>query len=211
MKTRVLIADDHALVRSGLRALLEAQTDIEVAGEADDGVSVVERCRQLRPDVVLLDLTMPGRGGLPAAAELRRLCPETKVLVLTMHEDEGYVRLARRAGAAGYVLKRALATELIKAIRTVHEGGTYVTPALAAAFAEAELPAAEVRATTLTEREREVVGLIALGHTNAAVARKLHISEKTVETHRAHVLAKLGLNSRADLVRFALEHGLLKP
>lgn len=210
MKIRVLIADDHGLVRSGLRALLEAHSDMEVAGEAEDGVAVVERCRQLRPDVVLLDLTMPGCGGVPAAEELRQVCPETKVLVLTMHEDEGYARLARNAGAAGYVLKRALATELIKAIRAVHRGDTYVTPALAAAFHDAT-PHPGKPPAALSDRECEVVTLIALGHTNAEIAGKLHISEKTVETHRAHIFEKLSLETRADLVRFALEHGLLKP
>jgi DNA-binding NarL/FixJ family response regulator len=206
-RIRILIADDHALVRSGLRALLEAQPDMEVAGEADDGVTVIERCRQLKPDVVLLDLTMPGRGGISAAEELRHVCPKTKVLVLTMHEDAGYARLARNAGVAGYVLKRVLATELIKAIHAVHRGETYVTPSLAAAFHETACPPT----TALSDREREVVTQIALGHTNTEIAGKLHISEKTIETHRAHIFEKLHLETRADLVRFALEHGFLKP
>ena len=201
MKIRVLIADDHALVRTGLRALLESQSDIEVAGEADDGVAVVERCRQLRPDVVLLDLTMPGRGGIPAAEEIHREMPATKVLVLTMHDDDAYVRLARLAGASGYVLKKALATELLRAIRAIHAGHTHFPAGSPTAAATGPL----------TEREREVVALIALGHTNAEIAGKLHISEKTVETHRAHIFEKLGLTTRADLVRFAIEHGLLKP
>ncbi len=209
MKIRVLLADDHALVRAGLRALLTSQADIEVAGEAEDGVAVVERCRELKPDVVLLDLAMPGRGGVPAAEELRQVCPETKVLVLTMHEDEGYARLARRAGAAGYVLKRALATTLLHAIRAVQRGETYATPPLAQAFHDTTpAPAGD---SLLSERENDVVRLIALGHTNAEIAGKLHISEKTVETHRAHVFEKLGLVTRADLVRFALEHGLFRP
>jgi two-component system response regulator NreC len=199
-RVRVLIADDHALVRTGLRALLEAQPEIEVAGEADDGVAVVERCRQLRPDVVLLDLSMPGRGGIPAAEEINREFPAIKVLVLTMHDDDAYVRLARQAGAAGYVLKKALATELIRAIGAVHAGKTYFP-------ATTSEPAP--KRSVLTDREREVVALIALGHTNAEIAGKLHISEKTVETHRAHIFEKLGLETRADLVRFALEHGLM--
>jgi two-component system response regulator NreC len=206
-RIRVLIADDHALVRSGLRALLAAQPDIEVAGEAENGAAVVERCRQVAPDVVLMDLTMPGRGGIPAIEELRRDFPASRVLVLTMHEDETYVRQARLAGASGYVLKKALATELIRAIRAVHAGKTHFPPT-------ASVPAIRPSGAPLqriTDREREVVSLIALGHTNAEIARKLHISEKTVETHRAHVLQKLGLRTRADLVRFAIEHGLMQP
>jgi DNA-binding NarL/FixJ family response regulator len=203
-RIRVLIADDHALVRAGLRALLAAQPDIEVVGEAQDGVVVVERCRQFAPEVVLMDLTMPGRGGIPAIEELRREFPAIKVLVLTMHEDEAYMHQAQLAGAAGYVLKKALATELLRALRVVHAGETHFPATLPVAkkssFAPLEL---------ITEREREVVSLIALGHTNAEIAGTLHISEKTVETHRAHVFEKLGLETRADLVRFAIEHALL--
>jgi two-component system response regulator NreC len=206
-KIRVLIADDHALVRSGLRALLDAQPDIEVVGEAEDGVVAVERCRQVKPDVVLMDLTMPGRGGIPAIEEIHRKLPDTKVLVLTMHDDEAYCRQARLAGASGYVLKKALATELIRAVRIVHGGKTYF-PATGSA------PVSKTTGAPLewiTDREREVVALIALGHTHAEIAGKLHISEKTVETHRAHILAKLGLRTRADLVRFAIEHNLMQP
>jgi two-component system, NarL family, response regulator NreC len=204
-RVRVLIADDHALVRSGLRALLEAQSDIEVVGEAEDGVAVVERCRRLDPDVVIMDLTMPGRGGVKATEDLRRECPQTRVVVLTMHDDEAYVRLARLAGASGFVLKKSLATELINAIRDAHAGRTH--------FPATPLPApADDRAPLdlITDREREVLTLIALGHTSPEIAGKLCISEKTVETHRAHITEKLGLHTRADLVRFALEHGLLK-
>jgi two-component system response regulator NreC len=203
---RVLIADDHALVRAGVRALLEAQPDLEVVGEAEDGAAAVERARRWRPDVVLMDLTMPGRGGIPAIEDVGRECPGVRVLVLTMHEDAAYENQARLAGAAGYVPKKALARDLIAGIRAVHAGKTYfsasgpLTPKPAVAPVE-----------LITEREREVVGLIALGHTNAEIAGKLHISEKTVETHRAHVLQKLGLRTRADLVRFAIEHDLMQP
>jgi two-component system, NarL family, response regulator NreC len=204
---RVLIADDHALVRSGLRALLEAQPDIKVVGEAEDGVVAVEICRTLDPDVVVMDLTMPGRGGVKATEDLRHECPRTKVVVLTMHDDEAYVRLARLAGASGFVLKKSLATELIQAIRDAHAGKAH--------FPTTDLPSpGHPGASTLeliTDRERQVLTLIALGHTSPEIAGKLHISEKTVETHRAHIADKLGLHTRADLVRFALEHGLLKP
>ena len=205
-RVRVLIADDHALVRSGLRALLEPQPDIEVVGEAEDGVVAVQICRKLDPDVVVMDLTMPGRGGVKATEDLRRECPQTKVVVLTMHDDEAYVRLARLAGASGFVLKRSLATELIQTIRHAHAGKAH--------FPTTDLPSpSQTGASALeliTDREREVLTLIALGHTSPEIAGKLHISEKTVETHRAHIADKLGLHTRADLVRFALEHGLLK-
>jgi two-component system response regulator NreC len=206
-RLRVLIADDHALVRSGLRALLEAEPDIDVVGEAEDGVAVLERCRGLKPDVVVMDLTMPGRGGISATEDLRAAFPATKVVVLTMHDDDAYVRLAQLAGASGFVLKKALATELIRAIRAAHAGRTHF-PEIALPLAK---PAGAAPLDLITDREREVLSLIALGHTSIEIAGKLHIAEKTVETHRAHIQEKLGLRSRADLVRFALEHGLLRP
>jgi len=206
MKTRVLLADDHALVRSGLRALLEAEPDIEVVGEAEDGASVVEASRKLRPDVVLMDLAMPGRGGISATEDLRAECPETRVVILTMHDDEAYVRLAQLAGAAGFVLKKSLATELMLAIREVRSGQKHF-PAVEAV--PAPHSAGQTALALISDREREVLTLIALGHTTSEIARKLHISDKTVETHRAHISDKLGLRTRADLVRFALEHRLL--
>ena len=213
-KIRVLIADDHALVRAGLRSLLARESDIEVVGEAADGVSLIEPCRRLAPDVVLMDLTMPGRGGIAATEEIRRMCPSTKVLVLTMHEDECYARQALLAGASGYVLKKALTAELVSAIRAVHRGQTHIPESLARATAAID-PAAAARLLerramdVLSPRECEVVGYLALGHTNAEVASRLHISEKTVETHRMRILDKLCLRTRADIVRFAIEHGLM--
>ena len=215
-RIRVLIVDDHALVRSGLRALLSAQSDLEVVGEVADGATVVEPCRRLTPDVVLIDLTMPGRGGIAATEDIRHACPNTKVLVVTMHEDETYARQALLAGATGYVLKKAVADELINAIREVHRGRRHIAACLAQAVAppnrltsRQQTPASAV--DLLTSREREVVELLALGHTNAEAAARLHISEKTIETHRMHVLKKLSFHTRADLVRFALEHGLMTP
>ncbi len=206
-RARVLLVDDHALVRSGLRALLEGQSDLEVVGEAEDGVVAVERCLKLKPDVVVMDLTMPGCGGIKATEDIRRACPGAKVIVLTMHDDEAYRRMARLAGAAGFVLKKALATELLQAIRAVQAGKTYF-PA-----GDEAMPTKNERAPLdlISEREREVLALIALGHTTPEIATRLCISEKTVETHRAHIGEKLGLRRRAELVRFALEHGLLKP
>lgn len=213
-KIRVMIADDHALVRSGLRALLTAQADMEVVGEATDGVDVVDPCRRLAPDVVLMDLTMPGRGGIAATEELRHACPATKVVVVTMHEDECYARQAVLAGASGYVLKKGVTNELIAAIREVHQGRSHMAPSLVRSMSAPDPATARRRAQTtalesLSPREREVVTLLALGHTNAEAATRLHISEKTVETHRMHVVEKLGLRTRADLVRFAIEHGLM--
>jgi len=212
-KIRVLIVDDHAIVRTALRALLETQPDLEVVGEADDGTVVERLCMEVSPDIVLLDLGMPGRSGVAAAADVARSSPRTKVVVLTMHEEPAYVRLAAFSGAAGYVSKRALATELISAIRTVHHGGRYITRELAAAFDGGE-PAIrergrEARPEILSDREREVTRLVALGYTNMEIAAELHIGQKTVETHRAHVLAKLGLRTRADVVRFAIDFKLI--
>ena len=213
-KIRILIADDHALVRSGLKALLEAQPDMTVVGEVEDGTAVEKACEETSPDVVLLDLAMPGRGGIAAAADLRRSSPGTKVLVLTMHEEGAYVKLAAASGASGFVSKRGLATELVSAIRTVHAGGRYAPEDLVDVFEDTATNALhgryKVGPDLLSEREREVTGLIALGFTNAEIAGQLHISAKTVETHRAHILSKLGLHSRADLVRFAIEHGLMR-
>jgi two-component system, NarL family, response regulator NreC len=214
-RTRLLIADDHALVRAGLRSLLEGQPDLEVVGEADDGVTAVGKCKSLAPEIVLMDLAMPGCGGVEAIQDLGRTCPGVKVLVVTMHEDETYARQAWLAGAAGYVSKKSVAASLLAAIRAVRRGQRCFPPSLADARAQ---PARAVAGTgprgdvlaMLTSREREVVREIALGHTNAEVAGRLHISEKTVETHRKNILAKLGLRSRADLVRFALEYKLLR-
>jgi two-component system response regulator NreC len=203
-EVRVLIADDHAMVRAGLRALLETRAGIRVVGEAEDGVTAVSRCRELQPDVVLMDLTMPGRGGIGATEDIAREFPGVKVLVLTMHDDPAYVRQAVTAGASGYVLKKALSSDLINAIHAVQAGQSYLPASIKGA-----MPGRA--ATGLTAREQEVARLIALGHTNVEIAEMLHISEKTVETHRAHIFEKLRLETRADLVRFALEHGLLKP
>jgi two-component system response regulator NreC len=212
-KIRILIADDHALVRAGLRALLSASPDIEVVGEAADGVAVVEQCRHSTPDVVLMDLTMPGRGGIGAIHDLRRSCPNVKVLVLSMQEDETFVRQALLAGASGYVMKKSLASELTSAIHTVHRGDRHIPTCLATAGEPERVPSTSRRSTSvpesLTLREREVTTLIALGHTNLEIAERLHISGRTVETHRKHIADKLNLPTRADLVRFAIEHGLM--
>jgi two-component system, NarL family, response regulator NreC len=207
-KIRVVIADDHAMVRAGLRALLASQRDIEVVGEADDGATVITRCEKTSPDVVVMDISMPGRGGISATEELCRGNLGAKVLVLTMYDDAAYVQMARLAGASGYVLKRSLATELVEAIRKVSAGGTHFPAGVAEAVDSGPRPPPHPL-ELLTDREREVLGLIVLGHTNGEIAEKLHISEKTAEAHRAHIGQKLGLRTRAGMVRFAIAHGLM--
>ena len=206
---KVLIVDDHAVVRTGLRLLLEREEDFEVVGEAgtaDEGVRVA---RLEKPDVVLLDVVMPGRSGIDACAETVQ-ASKGRVLVLSMQDDPTYVRAAFAAGASGYMLKEAADTELVQAVREVAGGGRYVHPTLGARLAQAEVEAARRAANDpLSEREREVLRLLALGHTNQEIAKSLFISVRTAETHRAHIMQKLGLGTRAELVRYALANGLL--
>ena len=211
---RVLIADDHAVLRAGLRMLLDAEADIEVIGEAGDGAEALAKIQKLAPDVALLDITMPGMGGLEALRKIHEGSTHTRVLILTMHDDEGYLRDALRAGAAGYVLKQAADTELISAIRAVHDGGTYLHPAHTRLLLEGMIDREKAEslrnsASPLSAREEEVLRLVALGHTNQQVADTLYLSVKTVETYRARLMAKLGLQTRADLVRYAMQKGLL--
>lgn len=211
---RIVIADDHAVVREGLRALVTAQPGLEVVGEAADGYEAWQRACTLRPDVLLLDLSMPRLGGAEAAARIAHDCPTVRILALTMHEERGYLTRLLRAGAAGYVLKRTAASELVRAIHAVAAGGTYVDPSLAGALLADRamraggVPAASA-AATLTMREEEVLRLVAHGHTNKEIGVTLDVSVKTVETHKANAMTKLGLQSRAALVRFALEAGWL--
>jgi len=214
-RIRVLLADDHTVLRAGLRMLINAQPDLEVVAEASTGEEASRLAREARPDVALMDLSMPGAGGIDATAEIRRACPDTRVLVLTMHDDPAYLRSVLAAGAAGYLLKRAADTELLSAIRITHRRGTFLDPSLAGTVVEEALgrkarPSKGDRpADALSEREREVLRLVAQGHTNQQVADRLGLSVKTVETYRARLMDKLGLRSRADLVRYALSTGLL--
>jgi two-component system, NarL family, response regulator NreC len=209
---RILVVDDHAVVRSGLRLLLDAEEDIEVVGEAGNAQEALLRAKLLQPDVLLLDVTMPGRNGIEVAREAADVAPDAKVVMLSMQDEPSYVREAFAAGAQGYVLKEAADTELVRAVREVAAGGRYVHPELGARLVSADAKAqAEAEADPLSDREREVLRLLALGHTNQEIAKLLYISVRTAETHRAHVLQKLGLESRAALVRFALDHGLLEP
>jgi two-component system, NarL family, response regulator NreC len=207
---RVLVVDDHAVVRSGLRALLDREDQIAVVDEAATADEAVFRMIEHKPDVLLMDVTMPGTSGLEAIPKLLQASPATRVLMLSMHDDPRYVREAFAAGASGYVLKEAADTEVVAAIRTVAAGQSYVNPSLGARMAEAEAKAAaEAKADPLSEREHEVLRMLALGHTNQEIAKALYISVRTAETHRAHIMQKLGLASRADLVRYALAHKLI--
>jgi DNA-binding NarL/FixJ family response regulator len=208
---RVLIVDDHAVVRSGIRLLLDQEDDIEPVGEASSGREAIFEARSLKPDVVLLDVVMPDGNGLEAIPTLLHERPETRILVLSMQDDPRYVREAFAAGASGYVLKEAADVEVVGAVREVARGGRYVHPELGARLVAAEADAArKAEDDPLSDREREVLRLLALGHTNQEIAKQLYISVRTAETHRAHIMQKLGLSSRADLVRYAIAQGLLE-
>ncbi|HZO97898.1 MAG TPA: response regulator transcription factor [Gaiellaceae bacterium] len=208
---RVLVCDDHALVRSGLKRLLESEPDFRVVAEAADAEQAVEGVSQERPDVLLLDVVMPGRSGIEAISDLLSASPETRILVLSMQDDPSYVRRAFAAGAHGYLLKEAADAELVQAIHDVAAGHRYVHPALGARLAAAEAEAHErAEADPLSEREHEVLRLLALGHTNQEIAKLLFISVRTAETHRARIMQKLRLSSRAELVRYALASGALE-
>jgi len=212
VSVRVLIVDDHAVVRSGLRLLLEAEEGLEPVGEAGNARDAVFQARALKPDVILLDLVMPETTGLEALPQLKHENPDAKVLILSMQDEPRYVREAFAAGASGYVLKEAADTEVVAAIREIAGGGRYVNPELGARLVSADTEAAKLAdADPLSDREREVLRLLALGHTNQEIAKMLYISVRTAETHRAHIMQKLGFSSRAELVRHALGHGLIEP
>jgi DNA-binding NarL/FixJ family response regulator len=208
---RAVVVDDHAVVRSGITLLLDREEDIEVVGDAGTAKDAVFRARALKPDVILLDVVMPGQSGIEVLPQLLKESPETKVLVLSMQDDPSYVREAFAAGASGYVLKEAADEEVVAAVREIANGGRYVHPALGARMVAADAEArAAAEADPLSEREREVLRLLALGHTNQEIAGMLYISVRTAETHRAHIMQKLRLSTRAELVRYALAHGLLE-
>ena len=213
-KTRVLLADDHAVLRAGLRLLLNSQADLEVVGEAASGIEALALVETLQPDLILLDLSMPGLGGLDALPVLRHRAPSTRILILTMHDDPQYLRQALKSGAAGYVLKKAADTELLSAVRAVLRGEVYVHPSMTRVLLEDLLPQTGGGNepdlwNTLSEREQEVLRQVALGHTSAEIAERLNLSVKTVETYRARGMEKLGLINRAALVRFTLKKGLI--
>ena len=213
--TRIVLADDHHVVREGLRALLEAEPDLTVAGEAADGLTTVHLVERLKPDVLVVDVMMPALNGLEVTRQVVRRSPDTRVIVLSMYSDESYVMEALKNGAAGYVLKSSTRSDLVQAIREVMAGERYLSAPLSARAVEAYVERAkgtEVGAyDTLTSREREVLQLAAEGHTNAEIAARLSISSRTVETHRSAVMRKLGLRRQTDLVRYALRRGVLPP
>jgi two-component system response regulator NreC len=207
MTIRVVIADDHAVVRRGLRQVLDAEEEFEVVAEAADLESARRYTRGHRPDVLVLDLNMPGGSSLEGIPEIRAECPETQIVVLTMQSEPAYARHALGAGALGYVLKESAESELVEAIRRAAAGEPYLNPRLGARVAAEPPPGLP---DGLSEREVEVLRMIALGHTNAEIAEQLFLSVRTVETHRAHVQQKLRLGTRSELVRYALDHGLVE-
>ncbi|HZG50083.1 MAG TPA: response regulator transcription factor [Thermoleophilaceae bacterium] len=209
---RILIADDHGIVRSGLRMLIDRQSDMEVVAEADDGVAALEAAQAKRPDVAVLDVSMPRMTGLQAARAIRSHVPDTRVLLLSMHDDERYFLEGLEAGAAGYVLKRAADTDLIEAVRTVAGGRSFLSDEAQRTLMDEWLENGIVEPEDpLTPRELEVVKLIAEAFTNKQIAGTLKLAEKTVESHRAHVLSKLGMRDRVEIVRYAIRRGLVEP
>ena len=215
MTPRVLLADDHAVLRSGLRLLLTSQNEYDVVGEASSGTETLSLAEQLQPDLILLDLSMPSLGGLDALPMLRKLVPSARILILTMHDDPQYLRQALKHGASGYVLKKAADAELLSAMHAVLRGEVYVHPSMTRILLEDMLPESKSADKndawdSLSEREQEVLKMVALGHTSAEIAEQLCLSAKTVETYRARGMEKLGLRTRAALVKYALQESLIK-
>jgi two-component system response regulator NreC len=208
---RILLADDHAILRSGLRLLLDSQADFEVVGEAENGVEAIDKATALQPDIVLMDLNMPQMDGLAAIKTLKEHVPQTRILVLTMHEDASSLQQAIQSGASGYVLKKAVDTELLLAIRAVLRGEMYIHSAMTQKLFMNEAATTDTSDlwTGLSEREYDVLKRVALGYTNSEIADELFLSTKTVETYRSRGMEKLGLQSRAQLVKSALKHGHL--
>ena len=215
MSIHILLADDHAILRAGLKMMLNAQPDMEVIGEAHDGRQALHEALRLHPDVILMDITMPDMNGIEATRQVKKQLPDVKVLILTMHENDEYVFQALRAGASGYLLKEAADTDLINALHVIQSGNFYLSPAAQSVMVGDYLQrvhAGEEKDSysSLTEREREILKLVAEGFTNNQIAERLVISPKTVDTHRTHIMDKLNLHSRAELVKYAMRRGLLE-
>ena len=210
--TTIVLADDHQIVRQGLRALLEAEPEFSVTGEASDGLEVAALVEQLEPDVLLLDIKMPGLNGLEVTRQVRRRTPNTNVVILSMYASEAYVMEALRNGAVGYVLKGASAADLVQAVKDVAEGRRYLSPPLSEraieAYVQKAVASTPAALETLTDREREVLHFVVEGYKNSEIATKLEISPRTAETHRARMMRKLDLHTQADLMRFAIQLGL---
>ena len=214
-KIKILIVDDHSILREGIRALLEACVEMEVVGEAADGIEAIEKSRKLQPDLVLMDIAMPGLGGLEAMLEIRKTCSKTRVLVLTQYDNKEYIYRFLKAGASGYVLKKAVSAELISAIRAVQRGSSFLSPDIAPSVIEGYLQQRDEELEedlyeSLTFREKQVLKLIAEGYTNKQIADMLYMSVKTVMGHRTHLMEKLGIHSRTELVKFAIQKGLIE-
>ena len=211
---RILIADDHAIVRAGLRALIHSESaTMELVGEATGGYETIELVEKVQPNVLVLDLSMPDLDGISVTKKIASQSPDLKILILTLHEDEALLRAALKAGASGYILKRAAETELISAIHTILRGDLYVDPSMVRKLLNDEMPPAVAQSKSteaLTPRETEVLKLIVQGYTNRQIGEELNISVRTAESHRANLSDKLGLHSRVELVRYAREHGLIE-
>lgn len=215
MKIKILIADDHGLFREGIKAVLAAYGDLEVIAEAADGREAIEKAKKCNPDVILLDIAMPGLGGLEATLELKRMLPKLKILILTQYDNREYLYRFLKAGVSGYVLKRAAGTELVNAIRAVYRGGTFLQPEIVPSIVEGYLgkvrpPEHEDPYEALTDREKQVLKLVAEGKTNKEISDILGISVKTAMGHRANLMDKLGIHNRALLTKFALQRGIIK-
>lgn len=215
MKIRILLADDHTILRAGLKMIVNKQPDMEVVGEAQDGRQAIHEAQRLQPDIILMDITMPDINGIEATKQIKRSLPDIRILILTMHEHDEYVFQALRAGASGYMLKEAADTELITALHVIQSGQFYLSPAAQSVMVGDYLQRVRTGEekdsySSLTEREREILKLVAEGHTNNQIAERLIISPKTVDTHRTHIMDKLNLHSRAELVKYAMRRGLLE-
>ncbi len=213
-KLRVLLADDHMIVREGLKALINAQPDMQVVGEAENGREALKCAIELSPDVVVMDISMPEMNGVEATERLRKECPQIKIIALTIYEDTGYLRQLLKAGASGYVIKRAVVEELVHAVRTCASGGTYIEPTLAGQVVSTYISRGSGLGGhsqgELSDRETQVLRLVAWGCSNKEIGAKLNISVKTVETYKVRLMGKLNLRSRVDMVRYALRQGLLR-
>lgn len=214
-KIKVVVADDHTIVRKGLCAILVGESEIEVVGEAEDGREAIRKVEQLQPDVVVLDITMPILNGLEATRQLRKRFPKLKILILTMHDNEEYVFETLRAGASGYLVKRSAPSELISAIKAVHREGSYLSPAVSKKVIDEYVRVGPKKIKEddeygkLTEREREILQMVAEGRANREIAELLNISIKTVESHRAHLMDKLNIRNTAELTQYAIRKGLI--